>query len=475
MSKALESLPPDEHSPSFPPQQPGLMRFLPSFPSGGNIRARAMRGSAMTILAFGGGNVLRLLSNLLLTRLLFPEVFGLMAIVQVFLGGLQMFSDIGLKTSIIQNARGDDPDFLNTAWTLQIGRGFVLWLAACAMAWPAARIYDEPMLMQLLPVVGLTALIGGFATTKTASANRHLRLGRQVGIDLAIQAAGIVIMVVLAWALRSVWALVIGTLITAVLRNILMHRMLPGVPNRFHWDTEAAREMVRFGKYIFLATAAGFLINQGDRAILGGFIPLGELGIYNVGMFMGTLPILMGRTLNNSVVQVLYRMKPPAESAANHAGIRRARRLLVLGTLAISAVMSHAGIWLIELLYDPRYHLAGPMIVLFGLSMVPLLVLNGYDGALLSNGDSRRYFQLLATTAVVQTALLFLTIPWLGVTGAILAPGLASLATYPMKNAFTARYKANDMGGDIAFLALGWAVNGLAVWLHWSDIRQLLA
>ena len=56
----------------------------------------------MTILAFGGGNVLRLLSNLLLTRLLFPEVFGLMAIVQVFLGGLQMFSDIGLKTSIIQ-------------------------------------------------------------------------------------------------------------------------------------------------------------------------------------------------------------------------------------------------------------------------------------------------------------------------------------------------------------------------------------
>ena len=131
--------------------------------------------------------------------------------------------------------------------------------------------------------------------------------------------------------------------------------MLPGVPNRFHWDAEAAREMVRFGKYIFLATAAGFLINQGDRAILGGFIPLGELGIYNVGMFMGTLPILMGRTLNNSVVQVLYRMKPPAESAANHAGIRRARRLLVLGTLAISAVMSHAGIWLIEWCEGKRY------------------------------------------------------------------------------------------------------------------------
>lgn len=446
----------------------------PSILSAQNVRARAMRSSAMTILGFGGGNFLRLLSNLVLTRLLFPEAFGLMAIVQVFLGGLQMFSDIGIKTSIIQNARGDDPDFLNTAWTLQIVRGFILWLAACAMAWPAARIYDEPMLLQLLPVVGLTTIIAGFTTTKIAAANRHLRLGRQVGIDLGTQAVGIVIMVILAWAMRSVWALVIGSLITAVLRNILLHRLLPGMSNRFRWDPVSAREMIRFGKYIFLATAAGFLINQGDRAILGAFIPLGELGVYSVGMFLGTMPFLLGRAMNSNVVQVLYRMKPPAESAANRAQIHRARRLLVAGTLAISVVLSHGGIWLIDLLYDPRYHLAGPMIVLFGLSMVPQLVFNGYGGALLSNGDSRRHFQLLAATALVQTVLMFLTIPWLGVAGAILAPGLASLATYPMKNAYTARYKANDIRGDIAFLALGFAINGLAVWMHWPEVVQLL-
>ena len=447
----------------------------PSILSAQSVRARAMRSSAMTILGFGGGNFLRLVSNLILTRLLFPEAFGLMAIVQVFLGGLQMFSDIGIKTSIIQSARGDDPDFLNTAWTLQIVRGFLLWLAACAMAWPAARIYDEPMLLQLLPVVGLTTIVAGFTTTKIAAANRHLRLGRQVGIDLGTQAVGIVIMVILAWIMRSVWALVIGSLITAALRNILLHRLLPGVSNRFRWDPVSAREMIRFGKYIFLATAAGFLINQGDRAILGAFIPLAELGVYSVGMFLGTLPFLLGRAVNNNVVQALYRMKPPAENAANRAQIHRARRLLVVGTLAISAVLSYGGIWLTNLLYDPRYHLAGPMIVLFGLSMVPQLVFNGYGGALLSNGDSRRHFQLLAATALVQTALMFLMIPWIGVVGAILAPGLASLATYPMKNAYTARYKANDIRGDITFLALGFVVNGLAVWLHWPDVVQLLS
>jgi hypothetical protein len=63
--------------------------------------------------------------DLILTRLLFPEAFGLMALVQVFMGGLQMFSDLGVNMSIIQSKRGEDPDFLNTAWTFQILRGLI--------------------------------------------------------------------------------------------------------------------------------------------------------------------------------------------------------------------------------------------------------------------------------------------------------------------------------------------------------------
>ena len=109
-----------------------MKQRVKSLLSGDGLRAKAMRGSAMTIISFGGQNVLRLGSNLILTRLLFPEAFGLMALVQVFMGGLQMFSDLGIQASIIQNSRGDDPDFLNTAWTIQVIRGTCLWLF-----WPA--------------------------------------------------------------------------------------------------------------------------------------------------------------------------------------------------------------------------------------------------------------------------------------------------------------------------------------------------
>src|SRR5262245_18372468 len=83
-----------------------------------SLRQRTIRGSAWTTTESVAAVVLRLGSNLVLTRLLLPEMFGVMALVNIFIQGLQMFSDVGIGPAIIQNRRGDDPSFLNTAWTI---------------------------------------------------------------------------------------------------------------------------------------------------------------------------------------------------------------------------------------------------------------------------------------------------------------------------------------------------------------------
>src|SRR6056297_894581 len=121
-----------------------MQRFQRLF-SGNALRARAIRSTALTVFKFGGANFLRLGSNLILTRILFPEAFGLMALVAVFLTGLKMFSDFGLNASIIRSARGDDPIFLQTAWTVQILRGIMLWLISVMLAGPVAAFYEEPL------------------------------------------------------------------------------------------------------------------------------------------------------------------------------------------------------------------------------------------------------------------------------------------------------------------------------------------
>ena len=80
---------------------------------------------------------MRLGSNLILTRLLVPEAFGTMALVNALVMGLTMFSDMGTGPAIQKCAHGDEPEFLDTVWSVQAIRGGVLWLVA-PLGWNGA-------------------------------------------------------------------------------------------------------------------------------------------------------------------------------------------------------------------------------------------------------------------------------------------------------------------------------------------------
>lgn len=455
-------------------QERDVKQFLYSLFSGEGVKARSMRGTLLTLAGVGGGNILRLASNLILTRLLFPEAFGLMALVQVFITGLRMFSDTGIRTSIIQSPRGDEPAFLNTAWTLQIMRGVVLWLCACALALPAAALYEAPLLAQILPVVGLNMILSGFTTTNVITANRHLILGRVTAINLGSQALEIIITVVLAIILQSVWALVIGGLISTAITVIIQHRFVPGIHNRLHWDWEVFREIFSFGKFIFLSTAVTFMISQGDKAILGGYVSLAQLGIYNIGYFLGSLPQIIQGAVNGKVLFPLYRLKPIAEGDRNKAQIFKARRLVMAGSLCLTTVLAYSGIALVEVMYDARYALAGPIVVAMSLALVPRLVLNPYGAALLASGDSKSYFVLNCATAILQTALMFAGVIWFGILGVLAAPALAQLLTHPLRVYYVRRLGFWDPWADLLFVCVAGGINGFACWLYWEEITRLI-
>src|SRR5687768_7547642 len=83
---------------------------------------RIAKAASWTALAMLIGQIIRLGGNLIMTRLLPPEMFGVMAIVLAVQITLAMLLDIGLRTALIQSPRGDDERLLNTAWTMQIIR-----------------------------------------------------------------------------------------------------------------------------------------------------------------------------------------------------------------------------------------------------------------------------------------------------------------------------------------------------------------
>ena len=431
-----------------------------------NLFRRALTGSMLTAGSYAVTQALRLASNLILTRLLFPEAFGVMALVSVALVGLSMFSDMGIGPAISQHRRGDDPAFLDTAFTLDVARGVILWLMTCALAWPMAALYDAPELMQLLPVAGLTLLIAGFNPTRIDTANRHLLLGRVTLLDLAAQVVGLLAMIALALTLQSVWALVLGAIVGSLAKLLVMHRWLPGRPNRFQWDAAAARDMIHFGKWIFLSTACGFLLSQGDKAIFGAYLTKADLGIYNIGWFLASFPILLAGAVTGRVLIPLYRDQHPADDPLNARKLRRFRFALSGGTLGLLAVLGMVGVPLVGLLYDPRYQAAGMIVVVMAMVQMPAVIGMTYDQSALAAGDSRSYFLLMALKAAVQTLAFLIGIELAGLWGALAAQGLALIALHPAIAWLAHRNRAWDGLHDLVFFALAAALAALILWVN---------
>lgn len=436
--------------------------------------ARLLRGAAFTSGGFVIAQILRFGSNLILARILFPEAFGLMALMTMILMGLTLLSDTGVQQSIMSHKRGDDPDFLNTAFTLNALRGGVLWLIACALAWPVATLYNAPELLLIVPVGALALVLSGLAPTRIYTAQRHLVLGRIMAIELIAQGLGIVLMIALAYATGSVWALVWGALATAGVKLVLEWTWVPGPGNRLRWEGAAARALLSFGGWILLSSAFGFLLAQGDRAILGLFVSIEGLGIYNIAWFLASFPILLANALVGRLLIPAYRESLSAALPSLDDRIKRLRMILTGGIALMLVFMALSGPWLVGVLYDTRYTLAGPIIVMIAAaSLMPLVTLT-YDQAALARGESRRFFQMMALRASLQTALFLGGVILAGLPGALAGQAVAALLAYP----FMARM-ARDMGvwdkqHDLIYLAFGLAAGLGAVSLHLDLITPLM-
>jgi O-antigen/teichoic acid export membrane protein len=412
-----------------------------------NTRSQAFHGALWTFFGFGGSQFIRLGGNLVLAWLLFPEAFGLMALVNVFIRGLQMFSDLGIGPAVIQNPRGDEQAFRNVAWTMQIIRGTTLWLVACLLAWPVAQFYsegraDSMMLLQILPVVGFTAFLSGFTSTSIFVMNRRMKIGTITLLELASQLISVGVMVVWAlWIGRSIWALVAGGIVQSLVRLLLSHVIERGHHDRIAWNKDIAKELARFGGWIFASTVISFLVTNLDRLVLGRLLTLAELGIYSIAMTFARLGMQITTRLSNVV---LFPLLTKRQHQPGHLMklCYRGRHLVLLAGGAVCVAFTLLAPVFFQYLYDERYHAAGPLsrwlsIYIWGWIMVATL-----DRVPLAVGKTRILFH----TNLINIVGMVASIPGylgFGMPGFIIGLSMGQLAAllYVNRNLPCARLK----------------------------------
>jgi O-antigen/teichoic acid export membrane protein len=309
-----------------------------------------------------------------------PEMFGIMVIATTVSVVLHLLSDVGLRQNIIQSPRGDDPAFLNTLWTVQIIRGFILfastlliagfaWFAQVINLWSANSTYAAPELPLVLALTGFSAIIYGFQSTKVDVAVRDFQQKKVVLAEFASQLAGLLMMLVIGYFTRSIWSLVGAGLVSTLVMTLLGHLWFVGPPNRLHWDRPALQELVVFGRWMLVSSAVGVLAMNGDRMWFGASMSASELGVYSIAvLIVGALQQGMQRLVGAVALPAFGEAARTQDMARLQALYYRFKLVFDLASLFLCGLFWTVSPLLLNLLYDERYADAGNMLSILSLS-----------------------------------------------------------------------------------------------------------
>ena len=330
-------------------------------------------------VTYGAVQFLRLLNNVILTRLLEPSVFGIMSLVVAIRVGMELVSDLGVTQNIVSNPRGHEPRFYDTAWTLHASRNLVLAVLCFVLATPFANFFGHPELAMILPVASLFFVFSGFGSTTGAVLHKQLQVRRLGMFEIALGVVTLLAQVGAALMFRNYWAVVVGMMITSALTLILSYLFIPGTRHRFMVDPQSARELLHFGKWVFFSSIVYFFAMNFDRLYFAKQISLAELGVYGIAR---NLAEVISQLVTRASGFVLYPTVAAAglEAAELRHKLLRGRRTLLLGAaVGLGGFMASSDI-IVGFLYDPRYALAG--------LILPVLCVGVWFGILTSTNDS---------------------------------------------------------------------------------------
>ena len=239
------------------------------------------RAAGWSLLQRWAERALSLVTFAVLSRLLVPEDFGLLAIAVVFLVLLRTVIEETLSQAVIR-ARDLDPELLDTTFWLSLALGTFLCALCAAAAGPVSDLYDAPELAGVLRILGLTLILGSGSAVQAALMSRGLRF-RELGIRRLVAAvAGGVVGIVWAVVSPSVWALVAQMMATGLVGTVLLWRFSDYRPGRA-FDRDRMRELIAFGASLvgirFFATVSQY----GDNLLVSLFLGVRQVGLYAVG------------------------------------------------------------------------------------------------------------------------------------------------------------------------------------------------
>ena len=266
--------------------------------------------------SLGGNWLIRglgIIKMIILARLLSPLDFGILGLATLSINLLNVFSETGAELALIQRDKIGRNE-LDTAWTIGLIRGLILFVLLFMSAGWFASYFNNSTLEPVLKLIAVIFLIGGFVNIGLVFFQKELEFNKKVRLDLVSDFSGAVATILLAFWLRNVWALVLGTIFWTIVKCLGSYYMHSYRPKLF-WDWSISKSLLNFGKHIFWISIVTFIVTSGDDALVGKLLGLTALGFYTMAYNIANVPV-------SSLAGIIGKISFPAYSILQKEPVR---------------------------------------------------------------------------------------------------------------------------------------------------------
>jgi O-antigen/teichoic acid export membrane protein len=364
----------------------------------GPLQPRVARGLTWTLIDTWGTQILGLIVFAILTNLLQPDQFGLVALATVFVSFAQLFVDQGLGDALIQR-KSVTRSQIDTAFWVAVGTGSLLTLVGIALAGPISSWLNEPDLGPILQVLSFIFVLVALSSIQTALLRREMRFRGLAIRRLAAVIVGGVVGVSMAFAGYGAWSLVGQQLASAATTVVTLWTVSPWRPG-LQVERADFRSLFAFGINVVGSDILTFLSRNVDRLLIGAVLGTTSLGFYAVAYRILD-------TSQNLLVSFARKLAFPIFAQLQH-DLERLRRAYGSVTRALSVVMlpGYIGLSLVAqeaivVIFGKQWAESGPVAAILFL-IGPVLTIQLFTGALLNGvGHPEITFRIrLVTTAI---------------------------------------------------------------------------
>ena len=341
-----------------------------------------------TVICFAALALIKLGSSVILTRILAPEAYGVIATLSSIVAFIEMFSDLGVLGLMIRHQQGDEQQFINTMWTVRLIRGVINFSILFFGAPWIATLYDTPLLAGVLRTFSFWFVLHALESMSFILASRHKKVYIVNYVELFSNLATVPFVILYSLHSRDYHGILYGMLLNRLLLTLASYFFFKPQRPRLELNRQASKDLFNFSKHIVPSSILAFFLNQFDRIVFLKLFDLHLFGLYGLASNVSGPVISLVEKISRLVLYPRCAHDFRTDRATAYEKFYRNNVKIFVVILALPAIAAGAADLIVQILFDSRYVYAGVILQAFMVRGILIALASPAEDLLVASGKT---------------------------------------------------------------------------------------